>query len=76
MLLVDRILRAPDPSSIYFRGFYFSGQEPERVLIITPTCLLHCWDPEREHISHYTSSSGLRVFVGLAYQIGLHREPL
>lgn len=58
------------------RVLFWIGAEEDPIIIIAAACLLHWWNPEGpERISLDTSSFWLRVCIGLAYQIGLHREP-
>lgn len=58
------------------RVLFWMGVEEDPIIIISAACLLHWWNPEGpERISLDTSSFWLRVCIGLAYQVGLHREP-
>ncbi|KAH9876248.1 hypothetical protein J1614_004127 [Plenodomus biglobosus] len=83
MLLAGSRVSAPDPSypSEEFykkaRVLFWMGAEKDPMITIAATCLLHWWNPDGpEHISLDTSSFWLRVCVGLAYQVGLHRDPV
>lgn len=58
------------------RVLFWMGAEEDPIITIAASCLLHWWNPEGpERISLDTSSFWLRICIGLAYQIGLHREP-
>jgi hypothetical protein len=58
------------------RVLFWMGAEEDPIITIAAACLLHWWNPQGpEHISLDTSSFWLRVCVGLAHQVGLHREP-
>ena len=55
---------------------FWSGYEKNTVTVITAVCILHWYNPEGpEHFSINTSGFWSRIGVGLAYQIGLHKEP-
>lgn len=56
---------------------FWTGTEEDPIIMIAATLLLHWWNPEGpESVSIDTSSFWLRICVGLAYQVGLHREPV
>lgn len=58
------------------RVLFWMGAEEDPIITIASACLLHWWNPEGpERVSLDTSSFWLRVCIGLAYQVGLHREP-
>ena len=58
------------------KALFHSGIERNLLTAITATCLLQWWNPTGpEHVSMDNSSFWLRMGVGLAHQIGLHREP-
>jgi hypothetical protein len=58
------------------RVLFWMGAEEDPIITIAAACLLHWWNPQGpEQISLDTSSFWLRVCVGLAHQVGLHREP-
>ncbi|EER23101.1 hypothetical protein D8B26_004411 [Coccidioides posadasii str. Silveira] len=58
------------------RALFWSGYEKNTITVITAVCILHWYNPEGpEHVSINTSGFWNRIGVGLAYQIGLHREP-
>jgi hypothetical protein len=70
----------PDyPSEDFYkkaRVLFWMGAEEDPIITIAAACLLHWWNPQGpEQISLDTSSFWLRVCVGLAHQVGLHREP-
>ncbi|KAJ8114984.1 hypothetical protein OPT61_g3262 [Boeremia exigua] len=58
------------------RLLFWMGAEDDPIINIASACLLQWWNPEGpERVSLDTSSFWVRVCVGLAYQVGLHREP-
>ncbi|OCK85346.1 hypothetical protein K432DRAFT_421829 [Lepidopterella palustris CBS 459.81] len=58
------------------RMLFWMGAEEDPIITIAASCLLHWWNPEGpECVSLDTSEFWLRVAVGLAYQVGLHKEP-
>ncbi|PSN68666.1 hypothetical protein BS50DRAFT_632570 [Corynespora cassiicola Philippines] len=58
------------------RVLFWMGAEEDPIITIAASCLLHWWNPEGpEQVSLHTSSFWLRICIGLAYQVGLHREP-
>ncbi|PVI00611.1 hypothetical protein DM02DRAFT_562703 [Periconia macrospinosa] len=58
------------------RVLFWMGVEEDPIITIAATLLMHWFNPEGpERVSLDTSSFWLRVCVGLAYQVGLHREP-
>jgi hypothetical protein len=58
------------------RVLFWMSAEEDPIITIAAACLLHWWNPQGpEQISLDTSSFWLRVCVGLAHQVGLHREP-
>lgn len=67
------------PSEDFYRKarlLFWIGAEDDPIINIASACLLQWWNPEGpERISLDTSSFWVRVCVGLAYQVGLHREP-
>jgi len=55
---------------------FWLGYEKDTITVIIATCIMHWWNPDGpEHVSIDTSSFWVRIGVGLAYQIGLHKEP-
>ena len=55
---------------------FFMGYEEDPITLIITTCLLQWWNPSGpERVSIHNSAYWLRVGVGIAQQIGLHREP-
>lgn len=55
---------------------FWMGAEKDPIITLAATLLLHWWNPEGpENVSIDTSSFWLRICTGLAYQVGLHREP-
>ncbi|KAL1952833.1 hypothetical protein VTO42DRAFT_4122 [Malbranchea cinnamomea] len=58
------------------KALFWSGYEKNTITVITAVCILHWYNPEGpEHFSINTSGFWSRIGVGLAYQIGLHKEP-
>lgn len=58
------------------KALFFSGYEKNTLVMITASVLMQLWNPSGpEHVSLDTSSFWLRTGVGLAFQVGLHREP-
>jgi hypothetical protein len=58
------------------RLLFWMGAEDDPIINVASACLLQWWNPEGpERVSLDTSSFWVRVCVGLAYQVGLHREP-
>ena len=67
------------PEDFYKRArvLFWMGAEEDPIITIAAALLLHWWNPEGpEQISLDTSSFWLRICIGLAYQVGLHREPV
>jgi hypothetical protein len=66
------------PEEFYKRArvLFWMGAEEDPIITIAAALILHWWNPEGpEQISLDTSSFWLRICTGLAYQVGLHREP-
>ena len=66
------------PEEFYKRArvLFWMGVEEDPIITIAAALILHWWNPEGpEQISLDTSSFWLRICTGLAYQVGLHREP-
>lgn len=58
------------------RLLFWMGAEDDPIINVASACLLQWWNPEGpERVSLDTSGFWVRVCVGLAYQVGLHREP-
>ena len=67
------------PMDFYRRAkmLFWSGYETNPITLITAVCLLQWYNPDGpEHVSIDTSSFWLRIGVGLAHQVGLHKEPI
>lgn len=82
MLAGSRVSSSPvtygPPEDFYRKGkmLFWMGAERDPMLMCVGALLLNWWNPEGpEHFSIDTSGFWLRIAVGLAYQIGLHREP-
>jgi hypothetical protein len=82
MLLAGSRVSAPLPNypseDFYKRArvLFWMGAEENPTITLAAACLLHWWNPEGpEQVSLDTSSFWLRICVGLAFQLGLHREP-
>lgn len=78
----SRVLSSPvthTSSSEFYeraRALFFHGYEKNTTLAIVAVCLLHWWNPTGpERFSTNTSGFWVRIGVGLAYQVGLHKEP-
>jgi hypothetical protein len=58
------------------RVLFWTNAEEDPIIITAATLLLHWWNPDGpERVSLDTSGFWLRICTGLAYQVGLHREP-
>ncbi|KAH0843698.1 hypothetical protein FOPE_08451 [Fonsecaea pedrosoi] len=58
------------------KALYFAEHELNPLTVIRALCLLQWYNPNGpEFVSIHSSVSWLRLAVGLAFQIGLHREP-
>ncbi|KAL4783292.1 fungal-specific transcription factor domain-containing protein [Aspergillus varians] len=58
------------------KALFYSGWEKNPLTVIAAVCILHWYNPEcPEHVSTNTSGFWRYVGVGLAHQIGLHKEP-
>ncbi|CAI6337993.1 unnamed protein product [Periconia digitata] len=58
------------------RVLFWMNAEEDPIITIAATLLMHWFNPEGpERVSLDTSSFWLRVCIGLAFQVGLHREP-
>lgn len=66
------------PAEFYQRAkaLYWVGHEKKPLTVIQAITMLHWYTPDGPaHVSYDTSEYWLKIGVGLAYQIGLHREP-
>ena len=66
------------PADIYQRAkaLYWVGYEKTPLTVIKAITMLHWYTPDGPaHVSYDTSEYWLKIGVGLAYQIGLNREP-
>ena len=66
------------PQQFYKKAkvLFWSGMEKDPIITIAAVCLLHWFNPDGpEHVSIDTSGFWNRIAVGLAYQVGLHKEP-
>ncbi|KAJ5692909.1 hypothetical protein N7462_002332 [Penicillium macrosclerotiorum] len=58
------------------KALFWSGYEKNPLTVVAAVCILHWYNPEGpEHVSTNTSGFWRYVGVGLAHQIGLHKEP-
>ncbi|KAL5363710.1 fungal-specific transcription factor domain-containing protein [Aspergillus floccosus] len=58
------------------KALFWSGWEKNPLTVIAAVCILHWYNPEGpERVSTNTSGFWRYVAVGLAHQIGLHKEP-
>jgi len=56
---------------------FFAGHEKNPLISVVSALLLHWWNPTGpEQISASSSGFWVRIAAGLAYQIGLHKEPV
>ncbi|KAK5675706.1 hypothetical protein LTS10_011806 [Elasticomyces elasticus] len=66
------------PSDFYHRAraLFWVGHESNPLTVIKAITMLHWYNPDGPaYVSYDTSEYWLKIGVGLAYQIGLHREP-
>ncbi|KAF2018100.1 hypothetical protein BU24DRAFT_432591 [Aaosphaeria arxii CBS 175.79] len=82
MLLAGSRVSAPlpnYPSADFYRKarvLFWTGAEEDPIITIAACICLHWWNPEGpEQVSVHTSSFWLRICIGLALQVGLHRDP-
>ncbi|KAF2399460.1 hypothetical protein EJ06DRAFT_478378 [Trichodelitschia bisporula] len=71
-------MESRSPGDFYSRGktLFWMGAEKDPLIMAVSACLLNWWNPEGpEHFSIDTSGFWIRICVGLAYQLGLHRDP-
>jgi hypothetical protein len=69
---------APSIRELYERAkiLFWMGHENNPINAVKATLLMQWYNPEGpEHVSLDTSEFWLRTGVGLAYQVGLHKEP-
>lgn len=60
----------------YTKSHFFLGSGASALRLLTITIILNWWNPAGpEHVSLDSSGLWLRIGVGLAHQLGLHREP-
>jgi hypothetical protein len=58
------------------KALFFTEHEPNPLNVIRALCLLQWYSPSGpEFVSIHSSGFWLSVAVGLAFQLGLHREP-
>ena len=58
------------------KALFWSGHEKNPITVIKATIMLHWYNPDGpEHVSYDTSAFWLQLAVGLAHQVGLHKEP-
>jgi hypothetical protein len=66
-----------EQEEFYKKGktLFWMGAEKDPLIMAVASLLLNWWNPEGpEHFSIDTSGFWIRICVGLAYQIGIHRE--
>jgi hypothetical protein len=66
------------PADFYQRAkaLFWVGHEKNQLTVIKATTMLHWYTPDGPaFVSYDTSEYWLKIGVGLAYQIGLHKEP-
>lgn len=55
---------------------FWLGYEKNPLIVIAATIMMHWYNPDGpEHVSFDTSKFWLQIGVGLAQQVGLHKEP-
>ncbi len=83
-LAASRVSSAPgvtafaSPEQFYQRAkaLFWLSHEKNPLTVIAATTLLHWYNPDGpEHVSFDTSRFWLQIGVGLAHQVGLHKEP-
>lgn len=78
MLAGSRVSSASRTAEDFYKKaktLFWMGAEKDAMLMTVSVCLLHWWNPQSpEHVSIDTSGFWLRIAVGLAYQLGLHRD--
>jgi hypothetical protein len=83
-LAASRVSSAPSATSYatseeFYRrakALFWLGHEKDIMVMTTGVCILQWYNPAGpEHVSTDTSKFWLQTTVGLAHQIGLHREP-
>jgi hypothetical protein len=58
------------------KALFFSQCEQGMMTVIKALCLMQWWNPTGpEHVSLDKGSFWLRISVGLAFEVGLHRDP-
>lgn len=58
------------------KSLFFASHEKNPIIALISVLLLHWWNPTGpEQLSASTSAFWVRIGAGLAYQIGLHKEP-
>jgi len=58
------------------RALFWVAHEQDPLTVVKSITMLHWYNPDGPaHVSYDTSEYWLKIGVGLAYQIGLHREP-
>lgn len=83
-LAASRVSSAPvllgHASSEHFyqraKALFWAGHEKDPLTVIKAITMLHWYNPDGPaFVSYDTSEFWLKIGVGLAYQIGLHKEP-
>lgn len=72
------ILAFATPEQLYQRakGLFYMNYETDPLAVIKATIMLQWYTPDGpEHVSYDTGEFWLKVGVGIAYQIGLHKDP-
>lgn len=58
------------------RALFWVAHEQDPLTVVKSITMLHWYNPDGPaHVSYDTSEYWLKIGVGLAYQIGLHKEP-
>lgn len=72
------VLAFATPAQFYQRAkaLFFMNHEKNPMAVIKATIMLQWYTPDGpEHVSYDASEFWLKIGVGIAYQIGLHRDP-
>lgn len=72
------ILAFASPAQFYERAkaLFFMNHETDPLSVIKATIMLQWYTPDGpEHVSYDVSEFWLRLGVGIAYQVGLHKDP-
>lgn len=58
------------------KALFYMNAEPDPITVIQSTIMLQWYTPDGpEHVSYDTGEFWLKLGVGIAFQVGIHREP-